>query len=557
VRSLIALVVALIGSAHAASAPEVRACLASNDVACAQSAVDEMGAASSRDGEIVALAAETAFYAGRYTDAAELMKKAVDQGYADPWDDLGLYQRTAEVMQDWAEVRSERFIVRYRPGVDAILVDDALETLESVEKHVTPLLGGPPPGPIVLEIYPDGRSFIACSSLTKENVMTTGVVALSKWSRLLLTSPRALGRGYEWKDTVAHEYIHLVVAHHTGDRAPVWLQEGIARYLDNRWRDGKDHFRLGPRDAGLVAKAVKEEEGEVDPELAAAVDAFDKMPPEERAKYRRPNIGFVEFEDMHPSLAKLPSAEMASLAYAQLATLVQYAFVTGGEDVLVGVLNDVKAGTDPREALATGAGSGKFERFQKDWYGWIKGQHYEGDVVAQLPTALDAADASETDPVLAGNEDLWRWVRLGDLLREEGRPKAALVEYAKAVVPGEPGSPLLGNKIAQCHLELGDTKAARAALEESLRDYPEFPLTHKTLGAILAKQGQAADARKSYLRAADLNPFDPEVQAALAELARASGDAKAAARHERYLRILRRGGPESDEITLIYPPDAK
>ena len=39
------------------------------------------------------------------------------------------------------------------------------------------------------------------------------MVALSKWSRLLALSPRALGRGYAWKDTIAHEYVHLVRRH--------------------------------------------------------------------------------------------------------------------------------------------------------------------------------------------------------------------------------------------------------------------------------------------------------------------------------------------------------
>ena len=93
--------------------------------------------------------------------------------------------------------------------------------------------------------------------MTEKDVRTTGVVALSKWSRLLMVSPRSLSGGHDWEDTIAHEYIHLVVSHHTRDRAPVWLQEAIAKYLDNRWRDGSDGFHLDPYSEGLLADAVK------------------------------------------------------------------------------------------------------------------------------------------------------------------------------------------------------------------------------------------------------------------------------------------------------------
>ena len=100
------------------------------------------------------------------------------------------------------------------------------------------LFGGGPEHTIVLDIFPTGTRFIGASSLPRDAVQATGVIALSKWTRLLLTSPRALARGYPWKDTVAHEYIHLVVSFRSADRAPVWLQEGLAKYFEGYWEDG-------------------------------------------------------------------------------------------------------------------------------------------------------------------------------------------------------------------------------------------------------------------------------------------------------------------------------
>jgi tetratricopeptide (TPR) repeat protein len=533
-RLLAALVaLAALRSAWGATREDVRLCLEANDVACAESALHDLGEPTSRDPETLALIGETHFSAGRYEEALAAMQKAVSAGYDDRWDDLGLYQRTADVMKDWSEVRRERAAVRFRPGVDEILVDEAMATVEGAEAHISGLLGGPPPGPVLLEIYPDGRSFIACSSLTEKDVQTTGVVALSRWSRLLLTSPRALGRGYEWKDTVAHEYTHLVVAHFTDNQAPVWLQEAIARYLDNRWRDGQDHFRLGVRDQALLATALREQDGQVDPKKPATA-----------------HKGFVPFERMHPSLAKLPSAEMAALAYAQLASLMDFAFEQGGEDVLLEALPLVRQGEDPRVALARAAGATSFEKLERDWMQWLRTQRLEQRNGAEMPTALDGADEAETDPVMAQREDLRRWLRLGDLLLERGHPKAALVEYARAQSPGEPASPLLANRVAKAYLSLKDTHSARRALEESLASYPEFALTHKTLGEILAAQGDVQGALQSYRRAADLNPFDPAVQDALVQLYARSGQTATSAVHNGYLRMLRRGGHELGEPLL-------
>ena len=49
-------------------------------------------------------------------------------------------------------------------------------------------------------------------------------------------------------------FIHLVVAHNTDDKSPVWIQEAIAKYLDNRWRDGEDRWRLSVLDQGLLVE---------------------------------------------------------------------------------------------------------------------------------------------------------------------------------------------------------------------------------------------------------------------------------------------------------------
>ncbi|MCB9671366.1 MAG: redoxin domain-containing protein [Alphaproteobacteria bacterium] len=502
----------------------VERCLRANDVPCALEALESSGALTADDPTSEALKAQVWFHAGDYPKAAEAMKKAVEGGWTDEWNQAPLFDRTLYATAHWAELPVKdpsgvdtRFRLRFLPGLDEVLLDGAGDALRLTEEHVTPLLGATPPGTTLLEIFPDSRAFIAASSLTEADVRTTGVVALSKWTRLLITSPRALARGYDWQDTVAHEYIHLVVAHNTDDRAPVWLQEAIAKYLDNRWRDGRDHWKLSVRSQGLLAEAIAKDD-------------------------------LVTFDEMHPSLAKLPTAERAALAYAQVSALMAFCFERGGDGVLLKALPLLKSGMDAREALAKGAGFQGFQQLEAAYLAWLRTLDLKGEIIEELPTvfAEDGVEDDAVDPVLSRREDLHRFVRLGTLLREHGRPKAALVEYEKARDPEEPSSPYLANMIAQTHIELKDLASAEAEIASSLEDYPDFALSHVTHGALLRARGRPAEAFAAYHNAADLNPYDPNVQGILADLAAALGDTGEAERRREIVQILRRGGSDRE-----------
>src|SRR5207245_617002 len=59
---------------------------------------------------------------------------------------------------------------------------------------------------------------------------------LCKYNRLMITSPRALLRGYAWLDTLSHEFVHYLVTRKGRNAVPIWLQEGLAKFLETRWR---------------------------------------------------------------------------------------------------------------------------------------------------------------------------------------------------------------------------------------------------------------------------------------------------------------------------------
>ena len=196
------------------------------------------------------------FHEGAYDEARSLLEALEAEGVPvseeEPYTPYG---PTAEAAAGLTEVRSGEVRIRHQSGLDTILADQAVDALEAARTTYDGLFGGGPKHPVVLDLYPTANRFIAASGLPPESVRTTNVIALSKWTRLLVTSPRALSRGYGWKDTVAHEYIHLVVAVRTANNAPVWLQEGLAKHLEQHWR-GETSGGLDAHAQSILAEAI-------------------------------------------------------------------------------------------------------------------------------------------------------------------------------------------------------------------------------------------------------------------------------------------------------------
>lgn len=484
-------------------------CLSTSDLACAELSLQDALRDDPSAPATLALQARTLFYQGEYAAAAAALDRLEAAGGQAPQDTP--LRETLEATRGFLEVKGDGVRVRYAPGVDAVLAEEAVASLSRARLSVDPLLGGGPDHDIVLDIFPDGRRFIAASGLPPEAVRTTGVVALSKWTRLLLTSPRALARGYAWKDTVAHEYIHLVVSWRTGDRTPVWLQEGLAKHLEGYWR-GEKTGHLSAWQQSLLAGAIRSGD-------------------------------FVPFEKFRHSMAYLDSGEEAALAFAQVATMVAYLIELKGEAALPAVLDAIRDGEDAQQAFAGVAGFSDFDRFREGWLGYIRGLPLVEEQLAALPVVLDGEGGDfADDPLLAARQDLARYARVGDLLRESGRPAAALVEYKKAADPKGPPSPLLLAREATCHAALNQLDEALAITARGVHLYPEFGLLQTTRGALLEAAGQPVPALQAWLLAHDLNPFDPSVQAAIVRLAEAGGDKVLAERHRRYASLLATGG---------------
>ncbi len=496
-----------------ASLGEGKSCLSAGDLACAQQVRDQLLARSPGGVDVRKFHLRVLFREGRYAEAVKVLDALEGQGHDIEGQDSSPYRPTAMAAVGLEETKAQGVRVRQGGGMEVILRDDALEVMVASRATYDPLFGGGPGHDVLLDIFPTARRFIMASGLPPEAVRTTGVVALSKWNRLLVSSPRSMGRGYGWKDTVAHEYIHLVVAVRSGDRTPVCLQEGLAKHLETRWRGSKDSG-LSVHQQSLLAKAVASGE-------------------------------FVPFEKFKHSMAYLDSGDQAALAFAQVSTMVAYLIEKGGDPALKGVMDRIRDGETSELAVAEAAGHTDFADFRSGWLAWLREQPLIQAQIATLPVVLDGngGDFAE-DPLLSARADLARFARLGDLLREAKRPMAALVEYRKAMDPEAPPSPLLMAREASCLLDLEQPTEALKAVAKGVVLYPEFTLLQIVHGRILDALGRPKAAVTAWQAAHDLNPFDPEVQAALVAGWTALGNPDRAERHRKYGRILQSGGSQ-------------
>jgi hypothetical protein len=351
------------------------------------------------------------FLAGDFRAAAAEYKAAIGTNVAPaPLKEmLALAEGSAKVVDGYLERRSTHFVFRF-PAEDAVLADYGLETLEAAAAALGADLDFRPTRPIPVDILRNSGDLATMTTLTDEEIERTGTVAVSKWSRIMLTSPRAMRLGYEWQDSLSHEFIHYVVAALTHDRAPVWLQEGFAKFLEHRWRQPAG-LSINPSMQHFLAKGL----------------ASGKL---------------ITFDAMHPSMAKLPRAEDATLAFAEVTTAVACLYAKGGSAALREVLATVRDGGDARLAVARAyGGSGTWSEFERAWRQFMVGLHYkvlpgmEPMVRKYKKKGVSAAsapnedDASSTASSIPGDAD--RFLRLGNMMLLRNRLRAASVEYDK------------------------------------------------------------------------------------------------------------------------------
>ncbi len=458
------------------------------------------------------IVAEQAFLLGEYERAAKLLEKLDHEDVRDAVADLRpLVESTLQATAGFAKRTTPggHFIIYYPPGKDELLVDLAGEALEAAYTEVGEDLGYTPPDPVRVEILSRIDDLARVSTLTEKDIETSGTIALCKYNKLMVVSPRATLFGYPWLDTLVHEYTHYLITRATGDRVAIWLQEGLAKFEETRWRQEPGEQRLGRLYEHLLATALKKNK-------------------------------LITFDQMHPSLAKLPSQEAASTAFAEVYTMVDWIEDEIGYAGIRTILAKVTDGKSERRAVAESMNAKAWDDVERAWKKHIKGLGLQVDPATaknkklrlQKSKRSEARDEASDENV--GVEEILeerarKLARLGGLLRARGMLAAAAVEYEKARAVA-PDADFIAHKLARTYLELGEAqKAIDIAGPLAAKDDEDVgPIA--TLGAAYLAAGQPDKAKDHLLAALRISPFDPAVRCGLAEVYTAASDEERATR---------------------------
>jgi len=408
---------------------------------------------------------------------------------------------------------SGRFVYRHAAGGDALLVPYAEDLLTSQLEALEEAFGDRPEQVIEVDILPDIDSLAAVTGLTVEQIERTGTVAVTKFGRLMIISPRGLATGYPWLDTLAHELTHLVVTRVSRNGAPIWLHEGIAKLLERRWR-GERLGVLTPEEAYLLDRAAREGR-------------------------------LIPLRRFHPSVAHLPDQEDAVLAYAQVLSLMRYLEDKLGEGWVRGLL------TRLAEGVAVDAAFVELSKFPlRRLYMWWK-QSVAGKRQTPVPAVSLLKRRFKRGKATAGqggDESLFsvevrRHIRVGDLLRLRGHVRAAVTEFRRAEHLLESPSPEISDRLAGCLLEIGESAAVAEMLAPLAALYPTHSTLFVQLGEAHKAEGDNAAAAAALEIANSINPFHPAVHCNLKELYRELGRPAEAEREAEHCRLLARKEP--------------
>jgi len=368
--------------------------------------------------------------------------------------------------------------VRYQDEGDRALTPVLVDTVVKARDALTRDLGVSWPKPTRIVVVRDLLSLSAMTGLPYESAQTTGTVAVAKWGRVTLLSPRASHHGYAWRDTMTHELTHLAVTRATIDRAPLWLQEGVAKRQEIRWRDP------GP---------------------------FDDRPPVDAVVARGMELQLdVGLDKLGPSIAMLPSADAAMVAFAEVTSFVRFFAQTSPPDALPKLLSGLRNHKSVDEALKD-AGGADMKQWDAKWRAYL----------AQRPKEpLPASFGLGSEP--AGVRDLRERVRLAELLYGRNHPAEALRELDRVArpatptagsapsAPASPDDPSLRYVRAKALEAAGRTKEAEPLVADPAEVIASYGPWWALRGRFAIVRNELVVADGSFFESVAADPFDIE-----------------------------------------------
>ena len=333
--------------------------------------------------------------------------------------------------------------------------------------------------PVVVELYPEHDDFAVRTS----GLPGIGLLGVTFGYLVAMDSPSGRAEGdFHWGTTLWHEMAHVFTLESTSHLVPRWFSEGVSVYEE--WSTGPLPGRQIPFH---VLQAMK-------------ADRF--LPVSEL------DGGFIR-----------PSYEnQIMVSYMQAGLTCEYIASRWGQDGLVKMLDEFRAGRDTPAAITQALGISP-ETFDADFGSYI------GEQFGATLDALDEWRAASREAYTAASNEDW-----AAALEAAQRANALYPEYV-----GDDSAYLVA---AKAHEALGQRDAAIASLAEYHGRGGHSPDTLKTLASWLDGAGRADEARAVLSDVLLVAPLDEELHAELGDWLLRDGSPAAALREYQALAAM-------------------
>jgi tetratricopeptide (TPR) repeat protein len=178
----------------------------------------------------------------RADDAVSEWKRSLElRPDAQVQDALEKAERDAQEESTYREGETPHFQLRYNGGAAPELAREVLRTLETQFQEISTTLNYNPPEPIGVILYTNQTFMDITRAPSWVGALNDGRIRVPVEG--LSTMNAELAR------VLKHELTHSFVAQKTSGRCPVWLQEGIAQYLEGK---------RSRRTAGVLSSAYEQ-----------------------------------------------------------------------------------------------------------------------------------------------------------------------------------------------------------------------------------------------------------------------------------------------------------
>jgi tetratricopeptide (TPR) repeat protein len=276
-----------------------------------------------------------------------------------------------------------------------------------------------------------------------------------------MISPRAARHGYPWQDTLTHEVTHLALTRASRDEAPLWLQEGIAKREEIRWREER------PFD--------------------------DQRNPHAIAREALLNGTSVGIDRIGPSIAMLPTPQAAAISYAEVESFMDFWIGKLGRAAFALLLTDMKGlGTRDADAAMLSVTGYPLEYWIASWQEHLRG-------LPEPPLPEEPKLAQSRLPAAQG-------VRLGDLLYARGQAELLPRYYDDALLTS-PDKAAVRFRAAAAQVESGNPEGAAERLGDLASVSSLYGSWLGLHGRLLLEAQKQNDAERMFELAISVDPL--------------------------------------------------